>query len=399
MSATGLDRQGPAQGLGGDRLDRLAQAFQSEIDRRRLPGATLLVGRRGQPDWVRSLGVQNPDTGVPMAPDSIFRIYSMTKPVVSVAVLMLMEQGKVLLREPVSRYLPEFADQQVSVDGPDGPVLVPVRRAATVQDLLRHTAGLTYEFLGNSPLHQQLGKVAAASRKQTNAEFIPELAAVPLLLQPGSAWEYSRATDVLGRLVEVVTGQTLGDWLQQNIFGPLGMTDTAFRLPAGKLDRVAEPFAHDPDGGVAMRVFSASSPSPLDMGGGGLFSTAPDYARFLRCLLGRGSVGDVRLLAPHTVDFMAADHLGPIPVNPGASRDLLGPGFGFGLGVAVRVHLGQSAEPGAVGLYYWGGLAGTAFFVDPANGLYAVLMVQAPNQREEYRALFRQMVYAAVLDA
>lgn len=387
----------PPQGLDAGRLAAMVQAFQAEVDRGRLPGATLLLGRKGQPDWLATLGQQNPATGTPMAPDSIFRIYSMTKPVVSVAVLMLMEQGRVLLRDPVARYLPEFANQQVCVAGTESTVAA--QRPATVHDLLRHTAGLTYEFLGMSPLHQQLGKVAMASRKQTNAEFIPALAALPLLLQPGSAWEYSRATDVLGRLVEVLTGQTLGEWLRQHIFAPLGMHDTAFRLPADKLHRVAEPFAHDPDGGVPMRVFAANSPSPLDMGGGGLFSTAPDYARFLGCLLGRGSLGSVRLLAPHTVDFMTADHLGPIPVNPGISRDLLGPGYGFGLGVAVRTHTGQSAEPGAAGLYFWGGLAGTTFFVDPVNELYAVMMVQAPNQREDYRALFRQMVYAALLKA
>lgn len=389
----------PLQGVDADRLNALVQAFQAEVDRGRLPGATLLLGRRGQPDWVACMGLQNPDTGVPMVPESIFRIYSMTKPVVSVAVLMLMEQGRVMLRDPVARYLPEFANQQVQLDGPDGPGLVPVHRPATVHDLLRHTAGLTYEFLGTSTLHQRLGKTAVASRKQTNAEFIPELAALPLLLQPGSAWEYSRATDVLGRMVEVLSGQTLGDWLQQHVFAPLGMHDTAFRLPADKLHRVAEPFAHDPDGGVPLRVFSANSPSPLDMGGGGLFSTAPDYARFLRCLLGHGSVDDVRLLAPQTVEFMTSDHLGPIPVNPGASRDLLGPGYGFGLGVAVRTAVGQSTEPGPIGMYAWGGIAGTTFFVDPRNDLYAVMMTQAPNQREDYRALFRQMVYASVLDA
>jgi CubicO group peptidase (beta-lactamase class C family) len=380
-------------------LDRLNTVFQSEIDQGRLPGVVMLLAQGGQPHWVSSMGRQSPEADKPMAPDAIFRIYSMTKPLVSVAVLMLMERGRVQLREPVARYLPEFAALQVAVQGPDGMTLEPARRPMTVHDLLRHTAGMTYEFLGNTPLHQQYGKVAAQSRKIRNAEFIPQLAALPLLLQPGTAWEYSRATDVLGRLIEVVTGDSLGEWLRANILAPLGMHDTAFNVPVDKLGRVAEPFAHDPDGGVQMRVFSASSVSPLEMGGGGLFSTAADYARFLQCMLGRGALGRVRLLAPHTVDYMTSDHLGTIPVNQGASQALLEPGHGFGLGVAVRTHTGQAAMPGPAGLYFWSGLAGTTFFVDPVNDLFAVLMLQAPNQREYYRALFRQMVYAALLEA
>lgn len=381
------------------RLDRLNTVFQSEIDQGRLPGVVMLLAQGGQPHWVSSMGRQSPEADKPMAPDAIFRIYSMTKPLVSVAVLMLMERGRVQLREPVARYLPEFAALQVAVQGPDGMTLELARRPITVHDLLRHTAGMTYEFLGTTPLHQQYGKVAAQSRKMRNSEFIPQLAALPLLLQPGTAWEYSRATDVLGRLIEVVTGDSLGEWLRANILAPLGMHDTAFNVPVDKLGRVAEPFTHDPDGGVQMRVFSASSVSPLEMGGGGLFSTAADYARFLQCMLGRGALGSVRLLAPHTVDYMTTDHLGTIPVNQGASQALLEPGHGFGLGVAVRTHTGRAAMPGPAGLYFWSGLAGTTFFVDPVNDLFAVLMLQAPNQREYYRALFRQMVYAALLEA
>jgi CubicO group peptidase (beta-lactamase class C family) len=271
--------------------------------------------------------------------------------------------------------------------------LVPPTQPATVQDLLRHTAGLTYEFLGASPVQQQYGQVKIASRERSNAEFSQTLAALPLQFQPGSTWAYSRATDVLGRLVEVVSGQTLGQFLQHEIFGPLGMVDTGFVVPPAQHHRIAEPFAHDPDGGVPMKVLDPKQASAMEGGGGGLMSTTLDYARFLQFMRNKGELNGVRLLGPHMVDFMTADHLGDIP----ADGTLLPPGHGFGLGFAVRTAPGLSPVPGSVGLYYWGGIAGTTFFVDPALDLYAVLMIQAPNQRDYYRPLFRDLVYAALL--
>jgi CubicO group peptidase (beta-lactamase class C family) len=336
-----------------------------------------------------SVGVQDPTSGAAMQPDSIFRIYSMTKPVVSVAVMMLLERGQLLLSDPVSQHLPEYAHQQVhTANG-----LVPPTQPATVQDLLRHTAGLTYEFLGDSPVQRQYGQVKIASRERSNAEFSQTLAALPLQFQPGSVWAYSRATDVLGRLVEVISGQTLGQFLQQEIFAPLGMVDTGFVVPPAQQHRIAEPFAHDPDGGVPMKVLDPKQSPAMEGGGGGLMSTTLDYARFLQFMRNKGELNGVRLLGPHTVDFMTADHLGNIP----ADGALLPPGHGFGLGFAVRTAHGISPVPGSVGLYYWGGIAGTTFFVDPALDLYAVLMIQAPNQRDYYRPLFRDLVYAALL--
>jgi CubicO group peptidase (beta-lactamase class C family) len=313
----------------------------------------------------------------------------MTKPVVSVAVMMLMERGHLLLSDPVGQHLPEFAHQQVHT--PKG--LVPPTQPATVQDLLRHTAGLTYEFLGTSPVQRQYGEAKIASRERSNAEFSQALAAIPLQHQPGSMWAYSRATDVLGRLVEVISGQTLGQFLQQEIFAPLGLVDTGFVVPEPQHHRIAEPFAHDPDGGVPMKVLDPKQAPAMEGGGGGLMSTALDYARFLQFLRNKGELNGVRLLGPHTVDFMTADHLGDIP----AEGPLLPPGHGFGLGFAVRTAHGISPVPGSVGLYYWGGIAGTTFFVDPALDLYALLMIQAPNQRDYYRPLFRDLVYAALL--
>jgi len=217
---------------------------------------------------------------------------------------------------------------------------------------------------------------------------------MPLFLPPGTQWHYSRATDVLGRLLEVLTGQTLGQHLREAIFEPLGMADTAFVVPEADQHRIAEPFAHDPDGGIPMRVLDPRKPPAMESGGGGLMSTAADYARFLQFVLNKGELHGVRLLGPHTMAYMMADHLGSIPSND----DLLPPGHGFGLGFAVRMAAGLAALPGSVGTCHWGGIAGTAFFVDPAADFYGILMIQAPNQRDHYRQLFRALAYAALLD-
>jgi CubicO group peptidase (beta-lactamase class C family) len=387
---TALPHAHPADvGLCPERTRRLMDVMQREVASGRLPGGVALIARRGQVALFESLGQQDPAANTAMTLDSIFRIYSMTKPIVSVAVMMLMERGQLLLSDPVGKHLPEFANQRVHT--PQG--LLAPQQAATVQDLLRHTSGLTYEFLGDSAVQRQYGEVKIASRDRTNDEFCKALAAIPLQYEPGTVWEYSRATDVLGRLVEVISGQSLGQFLQQEMFGPLGMVDTGFVVPPEHHHRIAEPFAQDPDGGVLMKVIDAKQTPKLEGGGAGLMSTAMDYARFLQFMRNRGELDGVRLLGPHTVDFMTADHLDGRPV----AGTLLPAGHGFGLGFAVRKAAGVSAVPGSAGLYYWGGIAGTTFFVDPVLDLYAVFMIQAPNQREYYRPLFRDLVYAALL--
>ena len=386
---TALAHARPAEvGLCPDRTQQLMDVLRHEVASKRLPGAVAMIARQGKIALLDAVGQQDPDTGSVMKTDSIFRIYSMTKPVVSVAVMMLVERGQLLLSDTVSRWLPEYAHQQVATTHG----LIPVQREATVQDLLRHTAGLTYEFLGTSSVQQQYAQVNIASRDRSNDEFSKTLAALPLQFQPGSVWAYSRATDVLGRLVEVVSGHNLGAFLKQEIFDPLGMVDTGFAVPPEHHHRIAEPFAHDPDGGVPMQVIEPREVPAMDSGGGGLMSTAMDYTRFLQCLRNRGELDGVRLIGPRTLDFMTADHLGDIP----ADGTLLPPGHGFGLGFAVRTHLGLSPLPGSVGLYYWGGIAGTTFFIDPALDMYAMLLIQAPNQRDYYRPLFRNLVYAAL---
>jgi len=385
-------------GLSSERLARLMAVLQREVDDKRLPGAVAVVARHGKLALMDSVGQLNPRTGEAMHNDARFRIYSMTKPIVSVAAMMLVEQGRLLLSDPVAKYLPEFAKQNVLLDEGAEPSLQPVQRDATVHDLLRHTAGMTYEFLGSGPVQRQYAQLRLGSRERSLAEFTQQLAALPLVYQPGQVFEYSRATDVLGRVIEVIAAQPLQQFLQEQVFEPLGMPNTAFTVPPEFHHQIAEPFARDPDGGLQMKVIDVRTDATLASGGGGLVSTAQDYARFLQFLLNRGELDGVRLLGPRTVDFMTTDHLGDIPLADSGSRALLPAGHGFGLGFAVRKHLGVAPVPGSVGTYFWGGLAGTSFFVDPALDLFACLMLQAPNQREYYRMLFRDMVYAALLD-
>lgn len=387
-------------GLCPDRMQRLLDILHSEIDSGRLPGAVLMLAHRGETALFESLGKQDPQQGISMTKDSIFRIYSMTKPIVSVAVMMLLEQGKLLLGDPVARHLPEFSNQTV-MDSDQ--TATRAKRPATVQDLLRHTAGLTYEFMGLSPVQREYAKAKISARSRTNAEFSQALAQIPLMYQPGSLWAYSRATDVLGRLIEAVSGERLGAFLERQIFKPLGMVDTGFFVPEEKHHRIAEPFVRDPDGGVPLEVFDPRYAPAMESGGGGLMSTASDYAKFLRMMQGRGAIqhadGSVqRLLSSAMVDYMTCDHLGDIPVAAADRENLLPVGHGFGLGFAVRTHSGLVSTPGSVGQYFWGGIAGTSFFVDPAKELFAILMIQAPNQRDYYRPLFRNLVYACLVD-
>ena len=369
-------------GLSNERLARLMTVLQREVNDERLPGAVAVVARHGKMALLDSVGQLNPRTGTVMHTDARFRIYSMTKPIVSVATMMLVEQGRLLLSDPVAKYLPEFAKQQVLVGEGDEPTPQPVQRDATVHDLLRHTAGMTYEFLGNGPVHRQYAQLRLGSRDRSLADFTQQLAALPLLYQPGQVFEYSRATDVLGRVVEVIAEQPLQQFLQEQVFEPLRMPNTAFTVPPEFHDHIAEPFARDPDGGLQMKVIDVRTDAAMASGGGGLISTAQDYAHFLQFLLNRGEFDGVRLLGPRTVDFMTTDHLGDIPLANSGSRTLLPAGHGFGLGFAVRKHLGVAPVPGSVGTYFWGGLAGTSFFVDPALDMFACLMLQARNQRE-----------------
>jgi CubicO group peptidase (beta-lactamase class C family) len=362
------------------------------IERRRLPGAVTLVVRDGRLAWFSALGFRDPATEAPMRRDAIFRIHSMTKPITSVALMRLVEQGRVLLSDAVARYLPVFGAAEVQVETPAGPHRVAPRRPMTVQDLLRHTAGLTYEFLEATPVRALYAQADLGARERSSAEQVHRLAGLPLMHEPGSVWDYSRATDVVGRLVEVLADEALGAHLRRTLFEPLGMVDTGFHVPPTQHRRIAEPFAEDPDSGAAVGLADVRQPAALECGGSGLVSTVADYARFLRMLLEGGTLDGVRILGRKTVEHMTSDHLGAIPTT----GDALPPGHGFGLGFAVRLVTGVAALPGSTGTYGWGGSAGTLFFVDPLERLLAVMMVQAPGQRVEVQELFRTLVYAAL---
>jgi CubicO group peptidase (beta-lactamase class C family) len=369
-------------------------ALNDRVASGHIPGAVALVARHGKIAYHQSFGRQDPASDKPMGTDAIFRIYSMTKAIVSVAVMMLWEEGRLLLGDPISKFIPAFADTQVGVIAGDSYTLTAPKSPITIQDLLRHTSGLTYEFRGTTPIHKAYTKARVARLKQTNADQVAELAALPLLHQPGTVWEYSRSTDVLGRLVEIISGQTLGAFLSERILTPLGMTDSGFSVPAPSQSRIAEPFAKDPETATDIALLDVRRPALFESGGGGMVATTIDYARFQAMLLGNGRLGSTRLLGRKTIELMTADHLGSVT----GVADLLPPGHGFGLGFAVRTLPGMAPFPGSVGSFYWGGAAGTTFWVDPAERLYAVLMIQAPVQREHYRILFRDLVYAALAD-
>ncbi len=355
-------------GLNQGALDRLSAALDSRVASGHIPGAVALIARHGKVAYHTSFGRLSPTVDASMGTDAIFRIYSMTKAVVSVAVMMLWEEGRLLLDDPISRYIPAFGETKVGVISGDSYTLTAPSRPITVQDLLRHTSGLTYEFRGATPVHKAYAQGRIARLKQSNADQAEGLARLPLLHQPGTAWEYSRSTDVLGRLAEVISGKTLGELLAERIFRPLGMTDSGFWVPETDRGRIAEPFAKDPETGADVNVLDIRRPALFESGGGGMVGTAMDYARFLAMLLGNGRLGETRLLGRKTVELMTADHLGTIPDPSGT----LPPGHGFGLGFAVRTSAGMAPFPGSVGNYYWGGAAGTTFWVDPTERLFAV---------------------------
>jgi len=329
-----------------------------------------------------------------MRTDAIFRIYSMTKPITSVVAMMLWEEGRFLLSDPVAKYLPDLSNLEVALERGGEIERVPVERAITIQDLLRHTSGLTYEFRGSGLVQKMYMAARVYSRAQSSADQVATLGRLPLLHQPGTRWEYGRSTDVVGRLVEVLSGQPLSVFFERHILAPLGMVDTAFHVPPRHHSRLAEAFGKDPDSGAAVQLLEVRDPPNFESGGGGLTSTASDYARFLQMLLDGGTLDGRRLLSRKTIELMTADHLGPITGAP----DLLLPGHGFGLGFAVRLHAGIAPVPGSVGQYFWGGLAGTTFWVDPAEEMFALLLIQAPGQRDYYRTLFRDLVYSAFAD-
>jgi CubicO group peptidase (beta-lactamase class C family) len=380
-------------GLSPARLQKLSDAYRRDIDKGTIPGVTIIVARRGQIGWFEALGRQNPESAAPMAQDSIFRIFSMTKPIVSVGIMMLLEDGHLLLGDPVAKYIPEFSDQKVGVEHNGKLELVPLARPMTIQDLLRHTSGITYDHTGNSLVQQLYKETRLRSRKISNAEHAAIVASLPLICQPGAEWNYSRSTDILGRIIEVVSGKSLSAFLTERILAPLQMTETAFHTGTENADRLAEPFAADPWSAEKVQLFNMLEVPLMESGGGGLVSTTMDYARFCQMLLGGGTLDGERIIGRKTLQLMASDHLGP---KVRVDSPMLPAGHGFGLGFAVRTHDGLAPFAGSVGQFYWSGVAGTFFWIDPKEELFTVFMSQGPNQREYFRTLTRSMVYAAL---
>jgi CubicO group peptidase (beta-lactamase class C family) len=387
------DAKPESLGLSPARLRSMSDAFRREIDKGTIPGATIMVARRGRIGWFEALGKQNPALPAPMARDTIFRIFSMTKPIVSVAVMMLLEEGQFLLDDAIAKFIPEFANQKVGVENDGKLDLVPLQRPITIQDLLRHTSGITYEHTGNGLVQKLYQQSRVRSRKITNAEHAALVASLPLICQPGAEWNYSRSTDILGRLIEVVSGKSLAAFLTERILAPLQMTETAFHAEAENAGRLAEPFANDPWTGEPIALFNMLEKPAMESGGGGLLSTTMDYARFAQMLLNGGTLEGVRIIGRKTLEFMAADHLGPTVKIQGT---LTQPGHSFGLGFGVRTHEGIAPFSGSVGQFFWSGMGGTFFWVDPREELFAVFMSQGPGQRVHTRTLARNLVYAAI---
>ena len=380
-------------GLSPVRLQRMSDAFKREIEKGTLPGMTVMVARRGQIGWFEALGKQSPASSRPMARNTIFRIFSMTKPIVSIGIMMLIEDGHFLLGDPVAKFIPEFADLKVGVENSGKLDLVPLKRQMTVQDLLRHTSGITYDHTGNGLVQQMYQQSRLRSRKISNAEHAALVASLPLMCQPGTEWNYSRSTDILGRIIEVVSGKTLSAFLTERILAPLQMAETGFHTGAENADRLAEPFPTDPWTGDKVQLFNMLEKPVMESGGGGLVSTTMDYARFSQMLLNGGVLDGNRIVGRKTLQLMASDHLG---LKVKVDSPLMPAGHGFGLGFAVRTHQGMAPFPGSLGQFFWSGMAGTFFWIDPAEDMFAVFMMQGPGQREYIRSMVRNLVYAAV---
>ncbi len=399
-------------GMSAQRLGRISEVFRQQIDKGNLPGVVVMVARKGRLVYADTIGFQNKQAGLPLSKDAIFRIYSMTKPLVSVAAMMLVEDGKMQLNDAVSKFLPGVKDLQVSVAKVDAEfarttyALIPAEREITVQDLLRHTSGLAYSSLTQNAVVKEAyakGGIDEDIRGLSPAEEVERFAKAPLAHQPGTVWEYSLATDLLGRVVEAASGKRLADFLDERLFKPLGMNDTAFWVPIDKLGRLAEALPVDASTGKPIKLYDVTAVPNNDSGGAGGVSTASDYLRFAQMMANGGQFDGKRFLSRTTVELMTSDHLGAriqalSPMTPGEIL-LSTPGYTFGLGFAVRQAAGVAGVSGSAGEFMWGGYAGTYFWIDPKEQLVGVYMTQAPSPiRAYYRKLFKQLVYAAITD-
>ncbi len=410
-AAQGLPRARPHElGLDSARLAAIAPLLRDAVEHGELAGVVTLVARHGRIAAMDSAGFRNAERRTQIGSTTLFRIASMTKPVTSVAAMILVEEGRLGLADPVARYIPAFAEMTVLVggDNPSAPGrTTPARRPITILDLLTHRSGLTYGFLDEGPVGDAYRAAGVSDglppREEGIAANIDRLAALPLVAQPGTRFQYGLSVDVLGRVIEIVSGQSLADFLDQRLFRPLGMRETRFYVPEGERERLATPYAWN---GRRLRPMQAAErfedlllagegylgSRAYFSGGSGLVSTAGDYARFLQMILNGGELDGVRVLGPKTVQLVSTDALGGIP-HP------LGPGAGFGLGFQVTVELGPSGEPGSVGTLSWSGIYGTMFWADPEEQMIGIVMLQRfPTTGLTLGERFRAIAYGAVID-
>src|SRR6266849_1784024 len=387
-----------AANLSRAKLERVGDYVRNEMATGNIPGAVILIQQHGHPVYFESFGARDVASKLPMTADSIFRLYSMSKPVTSVAAMMLVEDGKLGLDDPVSKYIPDFADVKVGVEKRGEPALAlePLNRPITIEDLLRHTSGLTYGFYGDSAVRKLYANSDLFDGDFDNARFVERIAKLPLAEQPGTRWDYGHSTDVLGRVIEVISGQSLFGFEKQRLLDPLGMTETAFYVAdEAQRPRVAEPMPDDRFARPVAGIRDPILPRAWESGGAGMVGTIGDYARFAQMLLNGGTLDGRRYLSPKTIAYMGSNHIGPgSGVTPGPYY-LPGPGFGFGLGFAVRTETGVSPAEGSVGEMNWSGAGGTSFWVDPKENMFVVFMAQTVSQRGRIRVALKNVVYGA----
>jgi CubicO group peptidase (beta-lactamase class C family) len=383
------------------RLQRVGDFIRDEIAAGTMPGAVILIQQHGHPVYFESFGVRDVESRRPMTPDTIFRIYSMSKPVTSVAAMMLVEDGKLSLDDPVAKYIPAFAKVKVGVEktdenGKPALALEPLSRPITIADLLRHTSGLTYGFYGESAVRKLYAESDIYDGDFDNAAFVARLAKLPLAEQPGTRWDYGHSTDVLGRVIEVISGQTLFQFERQRLLDPLGMTETAFYVADdAQRPRIAEPVPADRLAHPVAGIKDPTLPRRWESGGAGMVGTIGDYARFAQMLLNGGTLDGRRYLKPETIALMASDHIGP---ETGILREPFyfpGETSGFGLGFAVRTAVPANTS-WPLGEYRWDGAAGTSFFVDPRDDMFTIFMVQAPSQGGRLQLALKTLIYQAL---
>jgi CubicO group peptidase (beta-lactamase class C family) len=414
LASTAAFAQGPTQdplprakpeeaGFSSERLARISTTLNADIEAGRIPGAVIAIARHGKLVMYEAYGWRDKDAKVAMTTDSIFNIASMTKPMTTVGALMLYEQGKLLIDDPLSKYFPKFANMRVAVrdNGEPTAETVPANRQITIQDLMRHTSGLIYGGRGTTLVHKMYPAGSGdAAREYDGAAFLDRLSSLPLLYQPATVWDYGFGLDVLGLTIEKISGQSLGQYLQASLFAPLGMTDTGFSVSPDKAARYAKPLATDPDTGKPQaRTPELTQPVKFECGGGCAASTASDYLRFALMLLHKGRSGEARLLGPKTVDYMLSDQLGPNIRNLVGNADPTRADYGFGLGLAVRTTPGVVRMMGSVGQFSWPGASGTDWWVDPKEDLAVVYLSAAPGPlRWHYRQKINALVYQAIIE-